>query len=429
MSQPPILHIPPRTIMTPGPVEAEPSVLKAMSSSILGQFDPGFTQIMNDTMVSLRKVLQTDNHWAFPVDGTSRAGIEAMLCSVIEEGDRVLIPCFGRFGYLLTEIAERSGAEVHLMACEWGKVFEPAQVIAEMERVKPKVVAMVHGDTSTGRMQPLKDIGQACRDLDMLLIVDAVATVGGTDVKTDEWNIDGLITGTQKCLSVPSGLAPLTYNDRIEQILNERKSIEKGLIPPGENKGGMSPQGGRSGGIGRRIRSNYLDLSQLQDYWSPARLNHHTEATSMIYGLYEGLRVILQEGLPARFDRHRLNEKALVAGLEAMGLSLFGDPASKLPTVTCVNIPANIHGDSVRAMLLEEFGIEIASSFGPLHGKIWRIGTMGYSCQKRNILLTLGAFEAVLLRHGAKLYVGSGVQAAMDVYEEAAKPNHEVTAK
>ncbi|WP_332630813.1 pyridoxal-phosphate-dependent aminotransferase family protein [Halalkalibacter flavus] len=400
------LQVPARTIMTPGPVEVDPKVLQAMSSSILGQFDPSFTSLMNETMIQLRKVLQTENHWAFPVDGTSRAGIEAMLCSVLEEGDKVLIPSFGRFGGLLTEIAERCGAEIHAIHCDWGSVFDPEEVIFEIKKVRPKVVAMVHGDTSTGRMQPLEEIGLACRELDVLLIVDAVATVAGTEVKTDEWKIDGLITGTQKCLSVPAGMAPLTYNDRIEAILLERKSIEKGLVTNQQASNNH-----------RKIRSNYLDLSQLQDYWSPARLNHHTEATTMLYGLYEGLRLILEEGLEERFKRHRLNERALVRGIEAMGLSLFGDNNHKLPTVTCVNIPEGVDGDSVRSMLLGEFGIEIASSFGPLHGKIWRIGTMGYSCQQRNVLLTLASLEAVLLRHKVKLNVGEGVQAALDVYQ------------
>ncbi|MFC0558930.1 pyridoxal-phosphate-dependent aminotransferase family protein [Halalkalibacter alkalisediminis] len=401
------LQVPARTIMTPGPVEVDPRVLQTMSSSILGQFDPSFTSLMNETMNQLRQVLQTKNHWAYPVDGTSRAGIEAMLCSVIEEEDKVLIPSFGRFGGLLTEIAERCGAEVYLMSCEWGSVFDPEDVIKELKKVQPKVLAMVHGDTSTGRMQPLQEIGYACRELDVLLIVDAVATVAGTEVKTDDWKIDGLITGTQKCLSVPAGMAPLTYNNRIEKILLERKSIEKGLISPSLTLSGSE----------RRIRSNYLDLSQLQDYWSPARLNHHTEATTMLYGLYEGLRIILEEGLEVRYARHRLNERALVAGIEAMGLSLFGDHQFKLPTVTCVNIPDGVDGDSVRMMLLDEFGIEIASSFGPLHGKIWRIGTMGYSCQQRNVLLTLAALEAVLLRHKVKVNTGEGVQAALDIYQ------------
>ncbi|WP_078577865.1 pyridoxal-phosphate-dependent aminotransferase family protein [Salipaludibacillus agaradhaerens] len=400
------LMVPPRTIMTPGPVEAEPSVLRAMSSTILGQFDPNFTSIMNETMALLRHVLQTDNHWAFPVDATSRAGIEAMLCSVIEEGDTVLVPCFGRFGYLLTEIAERCGGDVHIMECEWGTVFDPDHIVAKIDELEPKVIAIVHGDTSTGRMQPLKKIGEACRERGVLLIVDAVATVAGTEVKTDEWMIDGLITGTQKCLSVPPGMAPLTYNDRIEAVLRQRKSIEKGLSTANAVVSN------------RRIRSNYLDLSQLQDYWSPARLNHHTEATSMLYGLYEGLRMILTEGLNARFKRHKLNEMALVAGLQAMKLELFGDMSCKLPMVTCVVIPSNVNGEHVRAMLLEEFGIEIASSFGVLHGKIWRIGTMGYSCQKRNVLMTLAALEAVLIRQEAHISKGEAVQAAMDVYKE-----------
>ncbi|GAF64179.1 aspartate transaminase [Bacillus sp. TS-2] len=401
------LHIPARTIMTPGPVEVDPRVRHAMSHTILGQFDPAFTDLMNQSMGLLREVLQTKNHWAFPVDGTSRAGIEAMLCSLIEEDDKVLIPCFGRFGYLLKEIAERCGADVSTIECEWGKVFEPDTIMNELKKIKPKLIVMVHGDTSTGRMQPLKEIGQYCRQNDILLVVDAVATVGGTDVKTDDWFIDGLITGTQKCLSVPSGMAPLTYNNRIEKIILERKSIEQGLISD------LSQVNKK-----KRIRSNYFDLSQLQDYWSPARLNHHTEATSMLYGLYEGLRLIVEEGLENRFKRHQLNEKALVAGIKAMGLSLFGDPQYKLPTVTCINIPEEVNGDQVRSQLLEEFGIEIASSFGPLSGKIWRIGTMGFSCQKRNILFTLSALEAILIQEGVRIYQGEALQAALSVYKK-----------
>ncbi|MDY7221267.1 alanine--glyoxylate aminotransferase family protein [Halalkalibacterium halodurans] len=402
------LHVPARTIMTPGPVEVDPRVLQAMSRSILGQFDPAFTAIMNDTMEGLRRVLQTQNQWAYPIDGTSRAGIEAMLCSIIEPGDRVLIPSFGRFGGLLAEITERCGGEVHMIHTEWGTVFAPDTIIAAIKETEPKVVAMVHGDTSTGRIQPLQEIGYACREHDCLFIVDAVATVGGTDVKTDDWMIDGLITGTQKCLSVPSGMAPLTYNHRIEEILMERKSIEQGLVTGEQEE--LNHQ--------RRIRSNYFDLSQLQEYWSPARLNHHTEATAALYGLYEGLRLILEEGLEQRFERHRTNERALVAGIEAMGLTLFGDPGCKLPTVTCVEIPEGVNGETVRAMLLEDFAIEVASSFGPLHGKIWRIGTMGYSCQKKNVLQTLAALEAVLLRLQVKIPAGEAVQAALDVYKQ-----------
>ncbi|WHY69393.1 alanine--glyoxylate aminotransferase family protein [Neobacillus sp. SuZ13] len=401
------LHTPMRTIMTPGPVEVDPRVLRAMSTPILGQFDPAFTNIMNQVMEMLRQVFQTKNRWAFPIDGTSRSGNEAILCSIIEPGDRVLVPIFGRFGHLLVEICERYGAEVYTMECQWGEVFDPQAVIDEMERVEPKILAIVHGETSTGRMQPLKEIGQACREQDVLLVVDAVASIGGVDVKTDEWCIDGLIGGTQKCLSVPSGMAPITFNERIESILKARKKVERGIATEEDLLYSRSSY---------PIASNYFDLSMLQDYWGPRRLNHHTEATSMIYALYEGLRLVLEEGLEQRFERHKYHETALVAGLEAMGLQQFGEAEHKLPCVTCVEIPNGVDGESVRKMLLDAFSIEIASSFGPLHGKIWRIGTMGYSCRQENVLSVLSGLEAVLIRHGVNVNRGQALQAALDVY-------------
>jgi (S)-ureidoglycine---glyoxylate transaminase len=401
------LQTPMRMIMTPGPVEVDPRVLRAMSTPILGQFDPAFTSIMNEVMEMLRQVFQTKNQWAFPIDGTSRSGNEAILCSIIEPGDRVLVPIYGRFGHLLVEICERYGAEVHTVECPWGEVFDPQTVITEMKKVSPKILAIVHGETSTGRMQPLEEIGRACREQDVLLVVDAVASIGGVEVKTDEWFIDGIIGGTQKCLSVPSGMAPISYNERIEKILFSRKKVERGIA---------TDEDLRNARTRFPIASNYFDLSMLQDYWGPRRLNHHTEATSMIYALHEGLRLVLEEGLEQRFARHKYHEKALMAGLTAMGLNLFGDAEHKLPCVTCVEIPNGVDGESVRRMLLDAFSIEIASSFGPLHGKIWRIGTMGYSCRKENILSVLGALEAVLIRHGVKVHRGEALQAALDVY-------------
>ncbi|MBU2702477.1 (S)-ureidoglycine-glyoxylate aminotransferase [Sporomusaceae bacterium BoRhaA] len=395
------------TLMTPGPVEAEPRVLRAMCSSILGQFDPEFTELMNQTMEMLRKVFQTENQWTFPIDGTSRAGIEAILCSIIEPGDQILIPIYGRFGHLLTEIAERNGANVVNIETDWGQVFDPQVVIQEIRRVKPKIVAMVHGEASTGCMQPLKEIGEACRKLDILFVVDTVATIGGTAVKVDEWKIDAAIGGTQKCLSVPSGMAPITFNSRVEAVLLQRKKIERGLADPSDLQNQQA----------RLIRSNYFDLSQLMDYWSPIRLNHHTEATSMLYALREGLRIVLEEGLETRFARHKLHEKALIQGIQAMGLNIFGDPNCKLPVVTSVTIPDGVDGESVRHMLMQDFQIGIASSFGILKGKIWRIGSMGYSCRKKNILYLLGALEAVLIRHKAKVCPGEAVQAALDIYQ------------
>ncbi|RXZ76661.1 alanine--glyoxylate aminotransferase family protein [Paenibacillaceae bacterium] len=398
-----------RTIMTPGPVEVDPRVLRAMASPILGQFDPEFTEMMNETMAMLRELFQTANHQAFPVDGTSRSGIEAVLVSLIEPGDKVLVPIYGRFGHLLAEISERCGANVVVMEQEWGKVFDPEQVIEKMKLERPDIVALVHGETSTGRMQPLRDIGRACRELGSLFVVDAVATIGGADVRVDEWMFDAVIGGTQKCLSVPAGMAPITFNERAEEKIHRRKNVERGIRDASVDRNG-------SGVI---IRSNYFDLSQLMDYWGPRRLNHHTEATSMLYALREGLRITLEEGLQERFGRHKLHERALLAGLEAMGLKLFGDAGCKLPVVTCVQIPEGIDGDAVIRMLLQEFKVEIATSFGPLKGKIWRIGTMGYSCSQKNVLTVLGALEAVLIRHKAKVDAGRALQAALDVYVEA----------
>lgn len=410
--QPPL-----RTIMTPGPVEADPRVLRAMSTPVVGQFDPAFTSIMNETMELLRRIFQTENEWAFPVDGTSRSGIEAVLASAIHPGDRVLVPIYGRFGYLLTEIAERYGAELHTLEKEWGTVFSPQEIIEEMDRVQPDIVAMVHGETSTGCIQPLKEIGHACRTRGIYIVVDAVATIGGVPVKTDEWCLDAVIGGTQKCFSVPSGMAPLTYNDRLERRFQARKKVERGIATEADKQPEVP-----------MIRSNYFDLSQLQDYWGPRRLNHHTEATSMVYALHEGARLIVNEGLEARFARHRYHEEALMAGLQAMGLSLFVEGETKLPVVTCINVPEGIDADEVRKMLLGQFGIEIASSFGPLHGKIWRIGSMGYSCRKENVLAVLGALEAVLLYAGAPVNPGTSQQAALSFYmqEEDTKAAAEV---
>ncbi|MCY8960592.1 pyridoxal-phosphate-dependent aminotransferase family protein [Bacillus atrophaeus] len=403
------LHTPSRTIMTPGPVEVDPRVLRVMGTPVVGQFDPAFTNIMNETMAMLRELFQTENRWAYPIDGTSRAGIEAVLASVIEPGDSVLIPIYGRFGLLLTEIAERYGAKVLTMECEWGKVFDPEDIIQEIQQARPKIVAMVHGETSTGRIHPLREIGKACRAYDALFIVDAVATVGGCEIKVDDWKIDAAIGGTQKCLSVPSGMAPITYNDRVADIIAKRKKVERGIATQADST--------RLSG-NRPIISNYFDLSQLEDYWSERRLNHHTEATSMLYALREGVRLVLEEGLEERFERHRVHEQALQTGIKGMGLELFGDESCKMPVVTCVQIPEGIDGEYVRNMLLTQFGIEIASSFGPLAGKIWRIGTMGYSCRKENVLFVLAGLEAVLLRHGAAIEAGKALQEVLHFYEE-----------
>lgn len=400
----------PRLLMCPGPTDADPRVLRAMSAHILGQFDPEFTALMTETMEMERQVFKTRNEQTYLVDTTSRGGIETVLTAAICPGDKVLIPAFGRFGYLLNEILARSGAEITLLEREWGTVFEPEEIEAELKKGGYKAVAIIHGETSTSMMQPLEEIGKLCKQYDAMLIVDTVATLGGVDIRVDEWQIDACIAGTQKCISAPSGTALITYNKRIEEIIAKRKRVEKGIRNASDVDGTL-PQ----------IPSNYLDLAQLQDYWSPRRLNHHTEATSHQYAVHEALRCILLEGLENRFARHILNDQALCAGLDAMGLKIFGDRKHKTPVVTAFNIPEGISGPQLRADMLNHFGIEVATSFGPLDGKVIRIGNMGYSSQKRNILLTLGALESVLLSNGVKVPAGDAVLAALNVYKAANK--------
>ncbi|MDO4302589.1 MAG: alanine--glyoxylate aminotransferase family protein [Bacillota bacterium] len=396
----------PRMLMCPGPVEADPRVLRAMSAPILGQFDPEFTALMTETMEMARAVFQTRNEQTYTVDTTSRGGLEALLTAAVCPGDKVLIPAFGRFGYLLKEILQRSGAEITLLEREWGTVFTPEEIEEALKKDTYKAVAFIHGETSTSMMQPLDEIGKICKRYDALLLVDTVATLGGAEVKMDDWLIDGCVSGTQKCISAPAGSSLITYNKAIEKIADARKHVELGIRTL-EDQDGVLPG----------ISSNYLDIAQLKDYWSPRRLNHHTEATSMQYAVHEALRLVLTEGLEARFARHKLNDKALVAGLQAMGLKIFGDVEHKMPVVTAICIPEGADGKLIRSQLLNDFGIEIATSFGPLDGKVFRIGNMGYSSQKRNILLLLGALEAVLLQNHVKLPVGEGVAAALEVYQ------------
>ena len=395
-----------RLLMCPGPVGADPRVLRVMTTPIIGQFDPEFTAIMTETMAMARQVFQTANEQTYVVDTTSRGGIEALLSSAICPGDKVLIPAYGRFGYLLQEILTRCGAEITLLEREWGTVFTPEEIEDALKKKSYKAVCIIHGETSTSMMQPLDEIGKLCKRYGALLLVDTVATLGGAEVKVDEWQIDGCVAGTQKCISAPSGSALITYNKAIEDIAAQRKHVEAGIRSTDDVDGDLPV-----------IPSNYLDLAQLKDYWSPRRLNHHTEATSMQYAVHEALRCILTEGLEARFARHKLNDAALTAGLRAMGLTIFGDLAHKMPCVTAICIPEGMDGKRIRADLLNNFGIEIATSFGPLDGKVFRIGNMGYSSQKQNILMLLAALEAVLHQHGFKMPLGDGVSAALRVYE------------
>jgi len=396
----------PRLLMGPGPVDVYPNVLRALSSPMLGQFDPQFTEYMNEVMALYRQVFRTRNRWTFLIDGTARAGIEACLTSLIAPGDKVLVPIFGRFGHLLTEICSRLGADVVTIETEWGTVFSPDQIIDAVRQQRPKFVALVHGDTSTTMAQPLAEIGARCRELGAIVYVDVTATLGGNPVEVDAWSLDAVSGGLQKCMSGPPGTAPVTFNERVVEIIEQRKHVEAGIRPDGFKDAD-----------GPRISSNYFDLPMLMDYWSPKRLNHHTEATSMLYAARECARTVLSEGLEIGFERHEIASRALRAGLEAMGLELFGDPAHRMSNVTGVVIPKGVHGEDLRSALLEDFGIEIGTSFGPLHGKIWRIGTMGYVCRKANVLRCIGALDALLRRAGMDVAPGAGIDAVYVAYD------------
>lgn len=399
---------PPRLLMGPGPITADPRVLRAMSAQLVGQFDPWMTATMTDVQGLYRDVFRTANEATLLVDGTSRAGIEAALVSLLQPGDRVLVPRFGRFGHLLVEIAERCGAEVHAIDVEWGQVFAPERIEEAVRRTRPRLVAVVHGDTSTTMAQPLDELGAICREHDALLYVDATATLGGNPFETDGWGIDAVTAGLQKCLGGPSGSAPITLSPRAVEVVDGRRSIEAGLRDE------------RSEVRDDRIRSNYFDLAMILDYWGPKRLNHHTEATTMLYGARECARILLEEGLEAAVDRHRLHGAAMLAGAQALGLRPFGDQAHRMTNVLGVHIPGGVSGDAVRAELLADYGIEIGTSFGPLHGRVWRIGTMGYTARRDAVLTTLAALEQVLRRHGVGVAGGSGTEAALDVYGAAA---------
>jgi len=400
----------PRMLMGPGPINADPRVLRAMSAPILGQFDPQFRAYMVQTMALYRELFQTRNEWTFVIDGTARAGIEAIFVSVIEPGDVVLVPVFGRFGNLKVEIAERCGADVKVIETEWGAVFRPEQIEAALRQHRPKLVAICQGDTSTTMLQPLADIGRLCRQYDALLYVDATASLGGNDLPVDAWQIDAVSSGLQKCLAGPPGVSPITVNDRVTAVVRRRRHVERGLLGPGESHGPAT-----------RIASNYFDLAMLMDYWGEKGLNHHTEATTGLYAARECARLLLKEGLQRVFARHALAGRALVAACRAVGLALFGDVAHKMANVTGVCIPEGIDGERVRSALLQDFNIEIGASFGPMRGKVWRIGTMGYCARKDAVLITVQALETVLAAEGFRLPRGAGVDAALQVYREAAE--------
>lgn len=399
------INPPQRLLMGPGPVNAHPRVLRAMSADLLGQFDPEMTAYMNETMALYRQVFRTHNRWTFLIDGTARAAIEAALVSLITPQSKVLIVRFGRFGLLLTEICERLGAAYATVDAPWGEVVPMAAIREKALEFRPDVIACVHGDTSTTMAQPLDGLGELCREIGAFSYVDATATLGGMPIETDGWGVDIVTAGLQKCLGGPSGSAPITISDRAAEFIFSRRHTEKGIRAV-DAEDGHRP----------RIGSNYFDLAMIMDYWSEKRLNHHTEATTMLYGARECARLALQEGLEARFDRHTRAGAAMTAGLRAMGLSVYGDDRYRMTNVTGVYIPDGLDGERVRQRMREDFEIEIGTAFGPLQGQIWRIGAMGYNAMKSKVLTTLAALEACLVSEGVAVNLGAAVPAAREVW-------------
>ena len=397
---------PQRLLMGPGPINAHPRVLRAMSADLLGQFDPEMTGFMNQVMALYRPIFGTTNEWTMLVDGTARAGIEAALVSLVAPGDVVLVVNFGRFGLLLTEILARIGAVIETVEAPWGEVVPLDAIEAAIARVRPRLVATIHGDTSTTMAQPLDGLGDLCRAAGALSYVDATATIGGMEIAADRWGVDLVTGGLQKCLGGPSGSAPITISARAAEHIFARRHVEQGIRSEGTVDG-----------LGPRIGSNYFDLAMIMDYWSDKRLNHHTEATSMLYAARECARIALGEGLGARYARHARAGAAMTAGLRAMGLTVFGDDRHRMTNVTGVFIPEGVDGEGVRRAMRELFEIEIGTAFGPLQGKIWRLGAMGYNAMKHKVLLTLAALEACLRLQGFTLPLGAAVPAAMEAWE------------
>ncbi len=381
------LSVPSRILMGPGPSDVPPAVLQSMAYPLLGHLDPAFLEIMNDIMVQLREVFGTQNALTMPMSGTGSSGMETAMVNMLEPGDQIIIGVCGVFGQRMVDVAQRCGAVVHVVEAPWGEEITTEQIRTVLQKTGPvKAVAVVHAETSTGVCQPLAEISQLAHAHDALFIVDAVTSLGGIPVDVDANGIDVCYSGTQKCLSAPPGLAPITLSARAVEVLQNRKS---------------------------KVQSWYLDLAMIQSYWGSERLYHHTAPITMNYALREALRLILNEGLTTCYRRHEVLGRALQDGLEAMGLQLTVREEIRLPQLTTVNIPDGANDAAVRDQLLQDFGIEIGGGLGVFKGKIWRIGLLGHSCQSKHVILLLSALEHILLAQGCKIQAGAAVDAAM----------------
>jgi len=367
------LQPPSRVLMGPGPSEVPASVLRALAAPTIGHLDPYFLHVMNQLRDMLREVLKTQNKMTIPVSGTGSAGMETCFVNLIEPGDAVLVGVNGVFGMRMCEVARRCGAVVTAVEVQWGQAIDLEDFRRAAQGRHYHLVCVVHAETSTGVLQDLTGFRQLADELEALLLVDAVTSLGGVPVETDQWGIDAIYSGTQKCLSCPPGLSPVSFSSRATKILKNRQTP---------------------------VASWYLDLSLIGQYWGKERVYHHTAPINMLYALHEALRLALEEGLDTRHQRHHLNAKALWAGLTAMGLSLPVVPDHRLPPLTVVQVPVGVDEATVRRYLLESYNLEIGGGLGPMQGKVWRIGLMGDSCSRKNVLLCLAGLFGALRAQG-----------------------------
>ena len=359
-----------RFLMGPGPSDVHPRVLKAMATPMIGHLDPQFIQIMDGVMVMLRQLFRTENQLTFAVSATGSAGMETCFVNMLEPGDEALVCVNGVFGNRMSDIVERCGAKLHRIDAPWGTTIDPAQVKEALNTCKPKLVAIVHAETSTGVLQPLDEISKIVHDAGALLLVDTVTSLGGTDVRVDDWGIDVVYSGTQKCISAPPGLSPVSFSSRALEIMDKRKT---------------KPQ------------SWYLDLTMVRNYWSGAkRAYHHTAPITMMYSLYEALRLIFEEGLEARFARHQKNHELLRDGLQDLGFEYLVEAQYRLPMLNAVKLPAGLDDAATRARLLNEYNIEVGGGLGDFAGKVWRIGLMGCSCTENHVNMLLSALHKIM---------------------------------
>lgn len=374
----------------------DPRVYRALGMPVVGHMDPWFIQMMGEVQILLRRVFQTQNRITFPISASGSGGIEAAVMNTLEEGDECIVCVNGAFSERMALMAERIPAKVTRVEAPYGRTVDLEDVRRAGKGRKIRFVGLAHGETSTGVVQRLDDYRKVADELGALLVVDAVPTLAGIPLDVDGQRLDICFAGSQKGLSAPPGMAPITVSTRVEERIRQRK---------------------------QPVRSWYFDLTPAMDYWGKERTYHHTPPIPLLYGLREALRIVLEEGLEARWERHAHNQQALIAGIEAMGLELLVEnPADRLVTVTAVKTPAGIEDKQVRQQLLDEFNVEIAGGFGPLKGKMWRIGLMGYSSQKANVLTLLAAFEKVLDDQGFRATAGAGVAAAIHSYQQSAQP-------